>query len=80
MKKQMPEDNSSFKFHQYKLHGDRRLNITLQLFDLKVSNSNDMCCMLHGQSSRQVLNRYFQWGLIQMRRQKQKLGVTLKVF
>lgn len=80
IKKQMPVDYSKFSFHKYKLHDDRRLNITLQLFDLKVPNSIDMCCMLHGQSSREVFNRYFQWGLVQKRKQRQKIGLTLKAF
>ena len=80
IKKQMPVDYSKFNFHKYKLHDDRRLNITLQLFDLKVPNSIDMCCMLHGQSSREVFNRYFRWGLVQKRKQKQKTGLNLKAF
>jgi integrase len=80
VKSQMPVDYSSYNFHKYKLHDDRRLNITLQLFDLKVANSIDMCCMLHGQSSRDVFSRYFQWGLVQKRKKKQKKGFDLKIF
>lgn len=80
IKKKLSVEYSKFNFHLYKLHDDRRLNITLQLFDLMVPNSIDMCCMLHGQSSRDVFNRFFLWGLVQKRKQRQKIGLSLKAF
>ncbi|MFA5584890.1 MAG: hypothetical protein WDA09_11825 [Bacteriovoracaceae bacterium] len=79
--KDMPFDPSAFKFNEYRPHDDRRLNITLQCLDLssKVSDVIETVCTLHGQSSRDVFNRYFQWGLTQRRKVSRKLGSKLKI-
>ena len=82
VKKSIPTDKTKFKFAEYNPHDDRRLNITLQCLDLgmNVNDVVEICCFLHGQSSRDVFNRYFQWGQTQRRKQKRKEGVKLKVF
>ena len=76
----LPIDKSGFKFHQYRPHDDRRLNITLQCLDLEIEDRVEICCQLHGQSSRDVFFRYFQWGLMQRRKQISIKGTELKVF
>lgn len=45
-------------------HDDRRLNITLQCLDLSMDINDvvEICTLLHGESSREVFGRYFQWG------------------
>jgi len=82
IKKTISNDTSGFKFHKYNPHDDRRLNITLQCLDLgmNVNDVVEICCTLHGQSSRDVFSRYFQWGQTQRRKQKRKQGAKLKVF
>lgn len=74
-------DPTGFKFHLYKPHDDRRLNITLQCLDLSLDISDviETVCFLHGQSSRDVFNRYFQWGLTQRRISSRKKGSKLKI-
>jgi len=67
--KNLPMDYSEYKFHEYKPHDDRRLNITLQCLDLDIDDRVEICCQLHGQSSRDVFFKYFQWGLMQKRKQ-----------
>lgn len=79
---ELPVDKSEFQFHEYRPHDDRRLNITLQCLDLSMDINDviEICTLLHGQSSREVFNRYFQWGLTQRRRQKAKTGKKLEIF
>jgi hypothetical protein len=74
-------DPSEFKFHLYRPHDDRRLNITLQCLDLSMDIGDviETVCFLHGQSSRNVFDRYFQWGLTQRRVSKRKKGSRLKI-
>lgn len=81
-KDKMRVDDSPFKFDQYNPHDDRRLNITLQCLDLSmdVTDVVETVCMLHGQSSRDVFGKYFQWGLTQRRRQKRADGRELRLF
>jgi len=78
---EIPIDPTDFKFHRYRPHDDRRLNITLQCLDLSndITDVIETVCTLHGQSSRDVFNRYFQWGLTQRRKVKRKLGSKLRV-
>lgn len=75
-------DQSSFRFDQYNPHDDRRLNITLQCLDLSMDITDvvETVCMLHGQSSRDVFGKYFQWGLTQRRKQKRSGSKELKLF
>jgi integrase len=82
IKDKMPVDTSPYKFHQYCPHDDRRLNITLQCLDLSMDISDviEICCLLHGQSSRDVFNRYFQWGQMQRRKKNIAKGEKLKLF
>lgn len=82
IKKSITSDQSGFKFDKYNPHDDRRLNITLQCLDLgmNVNDVVEICCTLHGQSSRDVFSRYFQWGQTQRRKQKRQLGTKLKIF
>ena len=35
--KTIPTDSSPYQFHLYRPHDDRRVNVTLQLFDLKIT-------------------------------------------
>lgn len=79
---ELPIDKSEFRFHEYRPHDDRRLNITLQCLDLSMDINDviEICTLLHGQSSREVFNRYFQWGLTQRRKQKAKHGKKLVIF
>lgn len=74
-------DRSPHEFHKYNPHDDRRLNITLQCLDLSMEMNDvvEVCCQLHGQSSREVFNRYFQWGQMQRRIQKKGKSGPLKV-
>ena len=78
----LPVDNSPFLFNQYRPHDDRRLNITLQCLDLSMDINDviEICTLLHGQSSREVFGRYFQWGLTQRRKQQSKKGKKLQIF
>jgi len=78
----LPVDKSSFLFNQYRPHDDRRLNITLQCLDLSMDINDvvEICTLLHGQSSREVFGRYFQWGLTQRRKQQSKRGRKLEIF
>lgn len=80
LKKEMPVDPSKFNFHLYNPHDDRRLNITLQMMDLTVDNAVELCCMFHGQSSREVFLKYFQWGVLQRRSKCRVEGSKLTVF
>lgn len=82
IKEKTPIDESPFRFDQYNPHDDRRLNITLQCLDLSMDISDvvETACMLHGQSSRDVFGKYFQWGLTQRRKQKRAGGKKLKLF
>lgn len=75
-------DQSEFKFNEYRPHDDRRLNITLQCLDLSMDINDvvEICTLLHGQSSREVFGRYFQWGLTQRRKQDKAEGKKLKLF
>lgn len=77
----LPIDSSKFNFHLYRPHDDRRLNITLQCLDLSndITDVIETVCTLHGQSSRDVFNRYFQWGLTQRRKVSRKKGSKLRV-
>jgi hypothetical protein len=79
--KNLKSDDSPFKFHLYKPHDDRRMNITLQSLDLSIEVNDvvELCCLLHGQSSREVFSRYFQWGLTQKRKQNRKSGRALEI-
>ena len=63
------------------LMGGRRLNITLQCLDMStdVNDFVEICCQLHGQSSRDVFSRYFQWGQMQRRVQKKGQGGKLSL-
>lgn len=72
IRNQLATNNTKFKFDQYRPHDDRRLNITLQCLDLctEINDVVEICCQLHGQSSREVFSRYFQWGQMQRRLQK----------
>lgn len=78
-KANLPIDVSGFNFHLYNPHDDRRLNITLQCLDLSIGINDfvEICCQLHGQSSRDVFNKYFQWG--QMQRRVQRKGTLTKL-
>jgi hypothetical protein len=78
----LPVDDSPYLFNQYRPHDDRRLNITLQCLDLSMDISDvvEICTLLHGQSSREVFGRYFQWGLTQRRKQQSKRGKKLSIF
>lgn len=69
-------------FNQYRSHDDRRLNITLQclVLSMNVNDVVEICTFLYGQSSRDVFFRYFQWGLMQRRKQSSKKGSELKIF
>lgn len=80
-RERLKPDLSGFKFHEYRPHDDRRLNITLQCLDLSLSIQDcvEAVCMFHGQSSRDVFNRYFQWGKTQRRKQKREKGTKLKI-
>ncbi len=80
-KANLPQDPSGFKFHEYNPHDDRRLNITLQCLDMStdVNDFVEICCQLHGQSSRDVFSRYFQWGQMQRRVQKKGQGGKLSL-
>ncbi len=82
IKDKTPIDDSPYNFDQYCPHDDRRLNITLQCLDLcmDISDVVETVCMLHGQSSRDVFGRYFQWGLTQRRKQKRAGGKELRLF
>ena len=75
-KANLPQDSSGFKFHEYNPHDDRRLNITLQCLDMStdVNDFVEICCQLHGQSSRDVFSRYFQWGQMQRRLNRKGAG------
>jgi len=81
IKKDIQRDPSPFKFDKYNPHDDRRLNITLQCLDLqkKIPDVIEVVCMLHGQNSREVFNRYFQWGLTQRRKVRKSKGDKLKL-
>lgn len=78
---EVPFDPSSFRFHLYRPHDDRRLNITLQCLDFSndITDVIETVCILHGQSSRDVFNKYFQWGQTQRRMVKRKSGGKLRV-
>lgn len=80
LRRMIPEDSSPYNFHLYRPHDDRRLNITLQLFDLRIPNAIEVSCMLHGQSSRAIFDRYFQWGLVQRREKRSSTTLLPKVF
>ena len=77
IRNQLAVNNTKFKFDQYRPHDDRRLNITLQCLDLctEINDVVEICCQLHGQSSREVFAKYFQWGQMQRRiKKKEQLG------
>lgn len=76
----MPQDHSPYKFHEYRSHDYRRLNITLSALDLDMDDRVEICCMTHGHSDRTIFLRYFQWGLVQRRDQNKKSGSGLKIF
>jgi hypothetical protein len=81
IKESVRKDDSPFKFHKYNPHDDRRLNITLQCLDLqkKIPDVVEVVCMLHGQNSREVFKKYFQWGLTQRRKVRKSSGEKLEL-
>jgi hypothetical protein len=81
IKSTIQKDDSSFRFHKYNPHDDRRLNITLQCLDLqkKIPDVVEVVCMLHGQNSREVFKKYFQWGLTQRRKVRKSTGEKLEL-
>ena len=78
---ELPFVSSKFNFHLYRPHDDRRLNITLQRLDFSndITDVIETVCTLHEHSSRDVFNRYFQWGLTQRRKVSRKKGSKLRV-
>ena len=79
--KELPADQSNYKFNLYNPHDDRRLNITLQCLDMStdINDFVEICCQLHGQASRDVFARYFQWGQMQRRINRKTSNAILSV-
>lgn len=67
----LPIENE-FKFHEYRFHDWRRVNITLQTLDIKLPDQIQLVCKSHGHSNVSTYSKYYQWALTQLRLKKSK--------